>query len=112
MTWSGSVTLEANQVVVAYSEVNVVSPSTVGFSLTVDDPPINLFFTWDGQEFTNSSSLLDQVVGVQLVNMTLPGHNCCEVYVKYFSDVPTTSTATWSIVSGDGILEHPSLTIE
>lgn len=111
-TWSGSLTLGPDQVAVAYTEVDIVNPSTVVFTLSVDEPTINLTFSWDGQGFTHSGDPSDQVVGVHLLNMTLPGDDCCEVWVKYITGSPVTSAATWSIISGDGVLEHPSLTIE
>jgi hypothetical protein len=110
-TWSGSATLDPGQVAVAYTEMDIVTPSTVGFNLTVDTPAIDLSFTWDGQAFTHSGDVPDDVIGVEMLNMTLPGDDCCEVWVKYVSATTITTTATWTITTGDGVLEHPSLTV-
>lgn len=111
-TWSGSTTLGPDQVAIAYTEVDIITPSTVGFNLTVDAPVISLSFTWDGSEFTHEGDIPDEVIGIELLNMTLPGDDCCEVWVKYVSNSTITSTATWVITSGDGVLEHPALTVE
>lgn len=110
-TWSGSITLGPDQVGIAYTEVSVVAPSTVAFTLTVDEPAISTSFTWDGQDITHSGVVPDQVIGVELLNMTLPSGDRCGVWVKFVSETTVTSHATWSIVSGDGVLEYSALTV-
>lgn len=110
LTWSGSITLGPDQVGIAYAEVDIVTPSTVGFSLSVDQPAISLSFTWDGQDFSHSGDVPDSIIGIELLNMTMPGDDCCEIWVKYVTEVSITTTATWAITAGDGVLEHPSLT--
>lgn len=109
-SWSGAAALDPSQVATAYAEVDIITPSTVGFSLTVDVPAISLSFTWNGQDFTHAGDVPDDIVGIELLNMTMPNDDCCEVWVKYVSQTTITTTATWAITSGDGVLEHPSLT--
>lgn len=111
-TWSGSATLDPGQVAVFYTEIDVITPSTVSFSMASDFPAFDLAFTWDGQEFTHSGDVPDEVIGVELLNMTLPGDDCCEVWIKYVSDTTVTTTVTLTLTSGDGAVEHPSLTVE
>lgn len=111
-TWSGSITLGPDQVGVAYVEVDSLLQSSVSFHLSIDSPSLELDITWDGADFTHSGNVSDSVIGLELLNKGLSTHSCCEVWVKYVSDTVITSTATWSIVSGDGILGQSSLTIE
>lgn len=110
-SWSGSATLDPGQVATAYTEVDIVNPPAVGFTLTVDNPAISLSFAWDGQDFAHTGDVPDQVIAVELLNMTMPGDDCCEIWVRYVSETTVTSTVTWEIVTGDGVLEHPALTI-
>lgn len=111
-TWFGTAVLGPGQVATAFTEVDIITASTVGFTLAVDAPAITLTFTWDGQHFTHENEPNDAVVGIELVNMTLPGHDRCIARVKYVSDTTVNSTTTWDIVSGDGDLLQASLTVE
>lgn len=110
-TWSGSATLDPGQVAVVYAEVDILSPSTVGFSIVVDTPAIDIDFTWDGANFTHSGDVPDNILGIELLNMTLPGDDCCEIWLKYVSETSVTTSVTITLTSGDGTVEHSSLTV-
>lgn len=112
ITWSGTAVLGPDQVATAFTEVDILSASMVGFTLTVDSPAISLSFTWNGQQFSHGGEVASEVASIELVNMTLPGHDCCIARVKYVSDTTVNTTATWDVVSGDGSLQQASLTIE
>lgn len=112
ITWFGTAVLGPGQVATAFTEVDILTASTVGFTLTVDAPAISLSFTWDGQQFSHGGGVPSEVAGIELINMTLPGHDRCIARVKYLSDTTINTTVTWDIVSGDGDLQQASLTVE
>jgi hypothetical protein len=112
ITWQGTAVLGPGQVATAFTEMDILMASTVGFNLTVDAPAFSLTFTWDGQQFGHSGDVPEEVIGIELVNMTMPEHDCCIARVKYVSETTVSSTAAWDIVSGDGDLQQASLTVE
>lgn len=112
ITWLGTALLGPGQVATTFAEVDIVTASTVGFTLTVDEPAIALSFTWDGQHFSHENEPNDLVVGIELVNMTVPGYDRCLARVKYVSETLVNSSAHWEVAFGDGDLLQAALTVE